>query len=110
MSTAPASNIPFYTPGRVRKRRATFFTLVFLTLVAGIWLLEDSLSREGLNVLEIAMLAVFAPLFYQLSVGFWTALIGLHVSGAGAQGPAAHNVELPAPAARAPAATHRSTR
>ncbi len=81
MSTAPANNIRHYHPVRIRKRRATFFTLVFVTLVAGIWLLGDSLSRGGLNVLEIAMLVVFAPLFYQLSVGFWTAIIGLVVSG-----------------------------
>ena len=79
--SAPANNIPHYTPGRVRKRRATFFTLVFVTLVSGIWLLAASLGRDGLNPLETAMLVVFAPLFYQLSVGFWTAVIGLYVSG-----------------------------
>lgn len=79
--SAPANNIPHYTPGRVRKRRATFFTLVLVTLISGIWLLADSLGREGLNPLETAMLVVFAPLFYQLSVGFWTAVIGLYVSG-----------------------------
>jgi membrane glycosyltransferase len=81
MSSAPASNIPRYTPARIRKRRATFFTLVLVTLIIGIWLLGDSLSRDGWNPLEIVMLAVFAPLFYQLSVGFWTAIIGLFVSG-----------------------------
>src|SRR5689334_3803649 len=81
MSAAPASNIPHYTPARVRKRRATFFTLVVVTLVIGIWLLADSLGRDGLNPLEIVMLVVFAPLFYQLAVGFWTAVIGLFVSG-----------------------------
>ena len=81
MSTAPANSIPRYTPGRVKKRRATFFTLLWLTLVAGVWLLADSLSRDGLHPLEIAMLVVFAPLFYQLSAGFWTAVIGLYVSG-----------------------------
>ncbi|HWB04761.1 MAG TPA: glucans biosynthesis glucosyltransferase MdoH [Verrucomicrobiales bacterium] len=80
MTPAPANNIPRYTPARIRKRRATFFTLVGVTLVIGIWLLADSLSNDGLNPLEIAMLAVFAPLFYQLCVGFWTAFIGLYVS------------------------------
>ncbi len=80
MSSPPPNNIPHYTQGRVSKRRATFFTFVFLTLVAGIWLLADSLMRDGFNVVEIAMLVVFAPLFYQLSVGFWTAVIGLHIS------------------------------
>jgi membrane glycosyltransferase len=39
-----------------------------------------SLGRHGLNGLEIAMLVVFTPLFYQLSTGFWTAIIGLAVS------------------------------
>ncbi|HEX2750288.1 MAG TPA: glucans biosynthesis glucosyltransferase MdoH, partial [Verrucomicrobiales bacterium] len=87
MSAAPANNIPHYTAARIRKRRATFFTLVFVTLVIGIWLLADSLGRDGLNLVEIAMLAVFAPLFYQLGVGFWTALIGLFVSGRRAPDP-----------------------
>jgi len=81
MSAAPANNIPRYTPGRARKRRATFFTLVFLTLIAGVWLLGDALSAGGFKLLEIAMLVVFAPLFYQLSVGFWTAVIGLYITG-----------------------------
>lgn len=87
MSAAPPNNIPRYAPARIRKRRATFFTLVIVTLVTGIWLLGDSLGRDGLNPLETGMLVVFAPLFYQLSVGFWTAVIGLFVSGRRTQDP-----------------------
>ena len=78
---APASSPAHYSPATIRRRRSTFFTLVLITLVAGLWLMGDTLGRDGLNGVEIAMLAVFAPLFYQLATGFWTALIGLHISG-----------------------------
>ena len=80
------SQSPHTTPSKrfsqasIRRRRATFFTAVLITLIAGLWLMGHSLARNGLNGLEIAMLAVFTPLFYQLSTGFWTAIIGLAVS------------------------------
>ena len=79
---SPYNPLPHFTPATVRKRRSTFFTLVLLTLISGVWLLGHVMMRDDrLNWLEILMLAVFAPLFYQLSVGFWTAIIGLYISG-----------------------------
>lgn len=77
MSAAPPSSVPGYTPAVIRKRRTTFFAAVLVTLVAGVWLLYVSLARDGLRWSEAGMIAVFVPLFYQLSVGFWTAMTGL---------------------------------
>ncbi len=73
--------IPHLTKSRLQKRRATFFSFVFLTLLAGGWLLTDFLMWTGgrLNWLEIAMVLVFLPLFYQLATGFWLAMFGLFV-------------------------------
>jgi membrane glycosyltransferase len=75
----PPSNIPGYTAAAIRKRRSTFFAVVGITLMAGVWLLAVSLGRNGFNVIDVIMLGVFTPLFYQLSVGFWTAMIGLYL-------------------------------
>ena len=58
-------------------RRATFFTLVGLGTVIGTWLLCIYLGEHGLRTAEIALIAVFVPLYYQLNTGFWTALIGV---------------------------------
>ncbi len=81
-TTLPPNPLPQYNAATIRKRRTTFFTLVALTLISGLWLLGHVLLRDRqLNWLEVLMLLVFAPLFYQLSVGFWTALIGLYVAG-----------------------------
>ena len=78
--SSPATPSKRFSQASIRRRRATFFTAVLITLIAGLWLMGHSLGRNGLNGLEIAMLAVFTPLFYQLSTGFWTAIIGLAVS------------------------------
>jgi membrane glycosyltransferase len=78
----PPHNIPLFTKARIRKRRLTFFTLVVLTTLVGVWLLTDFLANTGgdLNWLEKFMVLVFTPLFYQLTTGFWLAVIGLYVS------------------------------
>lgn len=76
----PAHNIPHLNRSRVQKRRATFFSLVLLTTLAGAWLLTDFLARDSLNWLEVGMILVFIPLFYQLATGFWLAMVGLYVS------------------------------
>ncbi len=74
-------SIPQLTPSRLHKRRSTFFSLVVLTTLAGVWLLADYLrwTSNQLHGIEWAMLAVFTPLFYQLATGFWLAIIGLYV-------------------------------
>ncbi len=60
-----------------RLRRTTFFSFVFLGTVVGIWLMFLMLDVDGVTWYEAALLAVFVPLYYQLNVGFWTALIGV---------------------------------
>ncbi len=64
-------------PRIARKRRATFFSFVGLGTIVGAWLMYAYLSEHGMRWSEWALLAVFIPLYYQLNVGFWTALFGL---------------------------------
>ena len=80
----PVQNIPHLTPARLQKRRATYFALVLLTTLAGAWLMTDFLlhTGNGLNGLEIAMVVVFTPLFYQLATGFWLAIMGVYIKAA----------------------------
>ncbi len=80
--------IPQLTPSRLQKRRITFFSLVVLSTLVGVWLLADYLrwTNNKMHGLEWAMLLVFTPLFYQLATGFWLASIGLYVSRSGARG------------------------
>lgn len=71
----PAHGLP---PLRLsRTRRATFFTLVGLGTFVGTWLMVVYLGEGGLGPFELALLACFIPLYYQLNVGFWTALAGV---------------------------------
>lgn len=60
-----------------RMRRATFFSFVFVGTVIGTWLMYLMLQSNGLAWYELGMLLVFVPLYYQLNVGFWTALFGI---------------------------------
>ncbi|MEZ5386512.1 MAG: glucans biosynthesis glucosyltransferase MdoH [Prosthecobacter sp.] len=65
-------------PKRVsRTRRATFFSFVGLGTIVGAWLSFIFLSENGMRLSEWALLIVFIPLYYQLNVGFWTALFGV---------------------------------
>jgi len=65
-------------PKRIsRMRRATFFSLVGLGTIVGAWLSFIFLSENGMRLSEWALLLVFIPLYYQLNVGFWTALFGV---------------------------------
>jgi membrane glycosyltransferase len=77
----PVTNPPVSTgmpPQRIaRMRRATFFSFVGLGTIVGTWLMYVYLSEHGMRWSEWALLAVFMPLYYQLNVGFWTALFGL---------------------------------
>lgn len=60
-----------------RLRRATFFSFVFVGTVVGIWLMYQMLNSAGMAWYEWGLLVVFIPLYYQLNIGFWTALIGI---------------------------------
>lgn len=73
----PASTAGMPSLATSRLRRATFFSFVFLGTVVGIWLLYLMLSVDGMRWYETGLLIVFVPLFYQLNIGFWTALIGI---------------------------------
>ncbi len=65
-------------PKRIsRMRRATFFSFVGLGTIVGAWLSFIFLSENGMRLSEWALLVVFIPLYYQLNVGFWTALFGV---------------------------------
>ena len=71
-------SVPHFTE-RLSRRRTTFFTLVFVTVLVGVTLLADRLWQEGAGIsgMDWAMLVVFVPLFFQLSMGFWVVLLGL---------------------------------
>ncbi len=73
----PASTAGMPSLATSRLRRATFFSFVFLGTVVGIWLLYLMLSVDGMRWYETGLIIVFVPLFYQLNIGFWTALIGI---------------------------------
>jgi membrane glycosyltransferase len=66
-------------PARIAtQRRATFFSFVGLGTVVGTWLMYAYLSdNDGMRWSEWALLATFIPLYYQLNVGFWTAIFGM---------------------------------
>ncbi len=64
-------------PRIARMRRATFFSFVGLGTIVGTWLMYVYLSEHGMRWSEWGLLAVFLPLYYQLNVGFWTALFGV---------------------------------
>ncbi|HYF35228.1 MAG TPA: glucans biosynthesis glucosyltransferase MdoH [Prosthecobacter sp.] len=76
-----AANQGMPPPRIARMRRATFFSFVGLGTITGVWLMYIYLARarpdDGLRWSELALLAVFVPLYYQLNVGFWTALFGV---------------------------------
>lgn len=72
---APFAGMPSLAQSRMR--RATFFSFVFLGTVVGIWLMFLMLQVNGLTWAEVGLLIVFIPLYYQLNIGFWTALIGV---------------------------------
>ncbi len=74
-----AANQGLPPTGISRARRATFFSFVGVGTVAGIWLMFVFLSEHGMRMSEWALLAVFAPLYYQLNMGFWTALFGVWI-------------------------------
>ncbi|RBP47584.1 membrane glycosyltransferase [Roseimicrobium gellanilyticum] len=65
------------SPATSRLRRATFFSFVFVGTVVGIWLMYQMLNSGGMAWYEWGLLVVFIPLYYQLNIGFWTALIGI---------------------------------
>ncbi len=65
-------------PARIaRMRRATFFSFVGLGTIVGTWLMYTYMAEQGMRKAEWLLLATFLPLYYQLNVGFWTAIFGM---------------------------------
>ena len=68
-SAAPA---PAALDRIARLRRAVFVVLVLATTVWGVWTLAEILGGRGLNLFDLAHLAVFSLLMLWLSQSFWT--------------------------------------
>ncbi|MEX2467274.1 MAG: glucans biosynthesis glucosyltransferase MdoH [Gemmatimonadota bacterium] len=59
-----------------RARRVLFSGLVASTTVYGTALMTSILSGGGMTLLELGILALFAPTFAWISVAFWNAVVG----------------------------------
>ena len=70
---ARAGNI---RPPFMRLRRWLFFGLVGGTTLVGIGLMLDIVQDNGITLLGIAILALFAATFNWISIAFWNATIG----------------------------------
>jgi membrane glycosyltransferase len=57
-------------------RRLLFGGLVVATMALLLWLAAMALARDGLDALEIAVLALFVIVMPWMVIGFWNALIG----------------------------------
>jgi membrane glycosyltransferase len=68
---------------RVSRRRATFFTLVFLLTTLASWFMADLLWRGPSNYADLPVLVLFAILFANIATGFCTAVLGLYVINRG---------------------------
>jgi membrane glycosyltransferase len=68
---------------RVSRRRATFFTLVFLLTTLASWFMADLLWRGPSNFADLPVLVLFAILFANIATGFCTAVLGLYVINRG---------------------------
>jgi membrane glycosyltransferase len=68
---------------RVSRRRATFFTLIFLLTTLATWFMADLLWQGPANLADLPLLVLFAILFAHIATGFCTALLGLYVINRG---------------------------
>lgn len=79
-SNAPQENQPAGTGadgvGRYVARRGIFAVLVLATTIILIALLTVAVSGRGIDVIELALIALFALTLPWLVIGFWNALIG----------------------------------
>jgi membrane glycosyltransferase len=64
---------------RLERRRGAYFSTVFILTIVGTLLMADILLTGEFTVLEVYLLLVFIPLFYNLSSAMVTALVGLYV-------------------------------
>lgn len=71
-------------PGRIARRRATFFTAAFVFTALATWFMADLLWRDGgFTGLEWLLLGLFVILFAQVAIGFVTAILGFYVINRG---------------------------
>lgn len=68
---------------RLSRRRFLFFSGIFAITAIATWFMADLLWRNGLQGVEIAMLALFVVLFAHVAAGFCTALVGFYVINRG---------------------------
>ncbi len=68
---------------RVSRRRATFFSLIFLLTSLAAWFMADLLWQGQVNLVDLPLLALFTVLFANITTGFCTALLGLYVINRG---------------------------
>ncbi len=67
-------------PGRIARRRATFFSGAFALTALATWFMADLLWTDGgLAGIEWAILVLFLILFSQVAIGFMTAVLGYYV-------------------------------
>ena len=68
---------------RLGRRRSLFFSAIFVLTSLATWFMADLLWREGISVLEGALLGLFVILFAHIAAGFCTALVGFYVLNRG---------------------------
>jgi membrane glycosyltransferase len=61
------------------RRQVFFFTSVIVLTGLGTWVLLDILWRGGLTGIEIALVALFVPLFGMVAIGFIQAVCGFFI-------------------------------
>ena len=71
VTRAGAIRLPF-----ARVRRWLFFGLVAGTTVVGVGMMLDIVQDNGITVLGLAILGLFAATFNWISIAFWNAIIG----------------------------------
>jgi len=68
---------------RVSRRRATFFSLIFLLTSLAAWFMADLLWQGDMNLADLPLLILFTVLFANIATGFCTAILGLYVINRG---------------------------
>src|SRR6478736_8282111 len=80
---ATAFTVEQVDKSRVSRRRATFFSLIFLLTSLAAWFMADLLWQGGVNLADLPLLVLFTVLFGNIATGFCTALLGLYVINRG---------------------------
>lgn len=57
-------------------RKWAYGVMVFITSVAGCWMMYEIFSESGITPLEIGLLVLFSITFLWISAAFWSAVIG----------------------------------